>query len=89
MLEPFVNVLDDFTSKLEKEMATHSSILARTMLCTEEPGGPQSMGLQSQTQLSVCTHTKINKGQLDSAIPEGPWNKGVRVRILVETSLEY
>ena len=44
---------------------------------------------KSQTQLSVCTHTKINKGQLDSAIPEGPWNKGVRVRILVETSLEY
>ena len=29
---------------LEKEMATHSSILAWEMLRTEEPDGPQSMG---------------------------------------------
>ena len=29
---------------LEKEMATHSSILAWEILWTEEPGGPQSMG---------------------------------------------
>ena len=31
---------------LEKEMATHSSILAWRIPWTEEPGGPQSMGLQ-------------------------------------------
>ena len=31
---------------LEKEMATHSSILAREVQWTEEPGGLQSMGLQ-------------------------------------------
>ena len=31
---------------LEKEMAIHSSILAWKILWTEEPGGPQSMGLQ-------------------------------------------
>ena len=31
---------------LEKEMATHSSILAGRILWTEEPGGLQSMGLQ-------------------------------------------
>ena len=31
---------------LEKEMANHSSILAWRILCTEEPGGLQSMGLQ-------------------------------------------
>ena len=31
---------------LEKEMATHSSILAWRSPRTEEPGGPQSMGLQ-------------------------------------------
>ena len=31
---------------LEKEMATHSSILAWKILWTEEPGGLQSMGLQ-------------------------------------------
>ena len=31
---------------LEKEMATPSSILAWRIPWTEEPGGPQSMGLQ-------------------------------------------
>ena len=31
---------------LEKEMATHSSILAWRVPWTEEPGGLQSMGLQ-------------------------------------------
>ena len=31
---------------LEEEMATHSSILARTIPWTEEPGGLQSMGSQ-------------------------------------------
>ena len=34
---------------LEKGMATHSNILAWRILCTEEPGGLQSMGLQSDT----------------------------------------
>ena len=37
---------------LEKEMATHSSILAWRIPWTEEPGGLSSMGLQNQTQLS-------------------------------------
>ena len=32
---------------LEKEMATHSSILAWRILWTEEPGGLPSMGLYS------------------------------------------
>ena len=31
---------------LEKGMATYSSILAWRISWTEEPGGPQSMGLQ-------------------------------------------
>ena len=31
---------------LEKEMTTHSSILAWKIPWTEEPGGPQSMGSQ-------------------------------------------
>ena len=39
---------------LEKEMATHSSDLAWKIPWTEEPGGPQSTGSQSQTQLSDC-----------------------------------
>ena len=38
---------------LEKEMATHSSILVWEIPWTEEPDGPQSMGSQKiQTQLS-------------------------------------
>ena len=32
---------------LEKDMATHSSVLAWRIPWTEEPGGLQSMGLQS------------------------------------------
>ena len=31
---------------LEKDMTTYSSILAWEIPWTEEPGGPQSMGLQ-------------------------------------------
>ena len=34
---------------LEEGMATHSSILAWRILWTGEPGGLQSVGLQSQT----------------------------------------
>ena len=43
----------DREDPLEKEMATHSSILAWDIPWTEEPGGLQSMGSQkSQTGLS-------------------------------------
>ena len=38
---------------LEKEMATHSSIIAWKILWPEEPGGLQSMESQDQTQLST------------------------------------
>ena len=42
---------------LEKEMATHSSILAWKILWTEEPGGLYSpWGHKSQTQLSDKTN---------------------------------
>ena len=40
---------------LEKELATHSSVLAWEIPWTEEPGELQSMGSQSQTQLSMHT----------------------------------
>ena len=40
---------------LEKETATHSSILAWKIPWTEEPDRLQSMGLQSRTQLSDFT----------------------------------
>ena len=40
---------------LEKEMATHSIIFAWKILCTEKPGGLQSMGSQHQgCILSPC-----------------------------------
>ena len=40
---------------LEKEMATHSSILAWKIPWTEAPGRLQSMGSQSRTRLSDFT----------------------------------
>ena len=43
-------------------MATHSSILAWRIPWTEQPGGLQSMGLQSQTQLKqLSTHTQTTR----------------------------
>ena len=52
---------------LEKEMATHSSILAREIPWVEEPGRLQSMGSQkSRTRLSSnnlnrCLHISVQK----------------------------
>ena len=45
MLETRVQSLG-WEESLEKEMATHSSILACEVPWTEEPGGLQSMGFQ-------------------------------------------
>ena len=43
---------------LEKEMATHSSILAQRIPWTKEPGTLQSTGLQeSDTTERLSTHT--------------------------------
>ena len=50
---------------LEKEMATHSSVLAWRIPGTEEPGGLPSMGLhtiQFMTSFLVVGHQKINGG---------------------------
>ena len=41
---------------LEKGMTTQSSIPAWETSWTEEPGGLESMGLQSRTQLSTHVH---------------------------------
>ena len=45
---------------LEKEMATHSSILAWRIPWTEEPGGLQSMGSQRAGHDRAAEHTQIN-----------------------------
>ena len=42
---------------LEKEMATHCSILAWEIPWTEEPGGLQSLGSQIQARLSAQAQT--------------------------------
>ena len=41
---------------LEEEMATYSSVLARIVPWTEEPGRVQSMGLQSQDTTEGAEH---------------------------------
>ena len=46
---------------LEKEMATHSSILAWRIPWTEEPGGLQSMGLQRVGHNWVTSPTQYKK----------------------------
>ena len=45
---------------LEKEMATHSSILAWEIPWTEEPGGLQSMRLQELDTTEQLTHNSSN-----------------------------
>ena len=42
---------------LQQAMATHSSILAWRIPWTEEPGGLQPMGSQSQIRLSKSAHS--------------------------------
>ena len=46
---------------LEKEMATHSSILAWRIPWMEEPGGLQSARSQSRTQPSDLTHSELGE----------------------------
>ena len=51
---------------LEKEIATHSSILAQRIPWTEEPGGLHSMGSQRVTGLSdfhLLTHSGKTKAK--------------------------
>ena len=57
--------LSDFTftfhfHALEKEMATHSSVLAWRIPGTEEPGGLPSMGSHRETQLTkLCSSSSV------------------------------
>ena len=53
-----VGLIPGWENALEKEMATHSSILAWRIPCTEEPGGLQFMGCKELDKTErVCTHT--------------------------------
>ena len=63
---------------LEKEIATHSSILAWRIPWTEEPGGLQSMGLQrvrhnwvTNTYYLCCHHALCETGLWNKVILQG------------------
>ena len=47
---------------LEKELATHSSILAWRIPWVEEPGGLQSMGSQTVGMIEQLTHIHTLQG---------------------------
>ena len=73
--------LSDFTftfhfHALEKEMATHSSVLAWRIPGTGEPGGLPSMGLQSRTRLMQLSSSS-SPDYLTSILPTkttfNPW----------------
>ena len=49
---------------LEKEMATHSSVLAWRIPGTGEPGGLPSVGLQSRTRLKWLSSSSSSRGLL-------------------------
>ena len=59
MQETWVQSLS-WEDPMEKEMATHSSILACKIPWTEEPGRLQSMGSQSRTQLNDFISFGVN-----------------------------
>ena len=80
----------DWEFSLEKEMATHSSILAWRIPWREEPGGPQNLGLQrvghnqsdsAHIYIHVCTcvHTStcISKEDVNilTATSLCPWGE--------------
>ena len=58
---------------LEKEMASHSSILAQKITWTEEPGGLQSTGSQRiGHNLAIKQVWQVGASTLRSA-PRGSW----------------
>ena len=73
--------LSDFTfafhfHALEKEMATHSSVLAWRIPGTGEPGGLSSMGSQSRTRLkrlSSSSSSSIVKSPSHVRLFVNPW----------------
>ena len=63
MQETWVRLLDREDS-LEKEMATHSGILAWKISRTEEPGGLQSLGYKGSDTTERLTHYHASKFML-------------------------
>ena len=71
MQETWVRSLD-LEDTLEKEMATHSSMLAWETPWTEEPGGLSSMGSQ-RVELNLAT-TRPDKISLEKSKQQGPFS---------------
>ena len=77
----------DREDPLEKEMATHSSILAWEILCTEEPGRLQSVGSQridsgtQQQQLCLIAPS--------SSLSTAPFLLSLRFRSLDNASVSF
>jgi len=66
-----VGLIPGLGRSLEEGMATHSSILAWRIWWTEEPGGLQAIGSQSQTSLKLLsTQAHMN----EQALYESSWN---------------
>ena len=57
----------DWEYPLKEEMATHYSFLAWSFPWTEEPGGLQSKGSQSWTQLSTHAFIQCTEGDATSS----------------------
>ena len=63
---------------LEKEMATHSSVLAWRVPGTAEPGGLPSMGSQSRTRLKRLSSSRWSPGRSPSLANQLlPWLKAL------------
>ena len=69
---------------LEKEMATHSSILALKIPRTEEPGGLQSMGSQRVRHDWASEHGDLRKWDSTGQVPEGR-NTASRTQLLTKS----
>ena len=67
---------------LEKEMATHSSILAWRIPCKEEPGRLQSMASQSRTLPSDFTFTIKNISNIKLEVTRHPFSSVSKLLIL-------
>ena len=67
---------------LEKEMATHSSILAWRIPCKGEPGRLQSMASQSRTLLSDFTFTIKNISNIKLEVTRHPFSSVSKLLIL-------
>ena len=59
---------------LEKEMATHSSILALRIPRMEELGGLQSMG-RKESDTTERLHFHFKRGRFDSCVRKIPWRR--------------